>query len=1311
MIPPGSPPPAAGSQRGGGRDGTRREDRFPEPLAPGWFRPEELDAGALLRVAARVAGNLHWVDPEGRRSGSWADLYREDEAFVLTEMAALDPERLRASFQRVGWEGGEAERARRVRALAADMDRWMRVLRRSEHARSAGLAATLHDMVERELGVALRAADVVSPGGAKDRGEDRWSFLPVWEQAEKRDDGPTAGAEEEARAEAGVEEGWRALVNAAAYLAEPARSCLEEVRSSQRVPPAMALALAFVELLGETRAGLDAFPRRRLDFYYRQVLGMRPRDRRPDRAHLVVAPAAGVPSLVVPAGTRFSAPLGGEDRVYTADEDVVVGDARVVALRSLCYERDRLISPERELGFVTGVLGAASQAPDVREIGRGPAPAFGGAGAGNPWTSEGVGVGFAVASPVLELAEGRREVVFDLELGDPLEGPRRTVAEDVAALAGIPDGGAEDLFRRVGRIFSRALLSAAARGREPGSGDRAVLAPALAGRVLDEARRILDGEGPEEADSLGVLEDLFSRDAGILFHQLFRTALRVRLTGREGWEEASRVHVAPLPPGAARTGLRVELKLGPEAGPVVRRDPDVHGAGYGEGLPIVAFRVNPQAVFCPFSLLDALRLRAVEVEVTVDGVRDLVLHNSLGPLDPSRPFQPFGPMPTLESYLVVGSLEAARKKLVSAHLDVEWGDLPRAPGGFRQHYRLYGEEVTNDAFRVRVAVLRDGRWHPADPGRRPVEPVFETGDEGGGIAREAHIPLRVVEGFTPLSATATAEEFRALSRARQGLFRLSLSPSRATFGHHAYPRLLTEVLSRNARRRRKPEPIPDPPYTPVMTRISLGYTARATLRPGAAGQDGAGLFHDHPFGWERVGASGAEEAASLMPARPWTEGPEGHRRTRDGYLLLGLSGSRLAGPLALLFHLRPDATGQDGTEDEPDPLWFHLEGNRWRPLEPARVLGDGTRGFQGPGIVTLDLPEAGGAAGTVLPPGLRWVAVGMGRRRLSMVSRLLSVTAGAVAVTWQDDDAGARHLERGLPPGSITRALSPVAGLGSVTQVGASFGGRPAEDAEAMIARTAERLRHKGRAVSVWDWERLVLDRFPAVWKVKVFPATRMGTAGPAPGCVLVVVVPRPAPGEEDETPTPRLPSGELARIRSHLHDLASGFAHIQVRNPVYEGVQVRCTVKLAPGSRPGRCLQELNRSLVELISPWHPGGYGARFGWRIRRKEVEARLREIPWVELVTGFSLLQVTVDEGGHHALDDTARPPWDPDGAGLPPEVEPRELAARYPWSLAIPFRRHFIETTTRDVEIPAEVTGVGELEIGSNFILDAGRPHG
>jgi hypothetical protein len=162
----------------------------------------------------------------------------------------------------------------------------------------------------------------------------------------------------------------------------------------------------------------------------------------------------------------------------------------------------------------------------------------------------------------------------------------------------------------------------------------------------------------------------------------------------------------------------------------------------------------------------------------------------------------------------------------------------------------------------------------------------------------------------------------------------------------------------------------------------------------------------------------------------------------------------------------------------------------------------------------------------------------------------------------------------------------------------------------------------------------------------------------------------------------------------------------------VYERVQVRCSVKWRGDSRDGQYARRLNQDLSDLICPWRAGGYRAKFGWSVSGEDVEAFVRDLDYVEFVTNFSMLHISVDEEGSYLLEDTVRTARDAmgkiDGEMLSHSgrVEPR-----YPWSLAIPVRDHFIETVDTFEDIPPELTGIGELEIGYTFIVSGQDTHG
>jgi hypothetical protein len=191
-----------------------------------------------------------------------------------------------------------------------------------------------------------------------------------------------------------------------------------------------------------------------------------------------------------------------------------------------------------------------------------------------------------------------------------------------------------------------------------------------------------------------------------------------------------------------------------------------------------------------------------------------------------------------------------------------------------------------------------------------------------------------------------------------------------------------------------------------------------------------------------------------------------------------------------------------------------------------------------------------------------------------------------------------------------------------------------------------------------------------------------------------------------DSTRAPRINVAGLKRIADYLGGLASPWARFDVRNALYERIQVCCRVSLTPGTATGLMLKRLNDAITEYLSPWWDGGRGPIFDWVIRCEDVEAHLRKVDGVELVTGTSLLHISEDEAESYTLGDTAR--LDAEGpAGAHASRRPAEqVRASCPWSIALPMPNHLI-TLVEDAEetdsLPSP-TGIGRLAIGSTFIV-------
>lgn len=403
---------------------------------------------------------------------------------------------------------------------------------------------------------------------------------------------------------------------------------------------------------------------------------------------------------------------------------------------------------------------------------------------------------------------------------------------------------------------------------------------------------------------------------------------------------------------------------------------------------------------------------------------------------------------------------------------------------------------------------------------------------------------------------------------------------------------------------------PSDPYLPQAEWVSVSYASGCSIDPGGAGECG-GLYHLEPFGgWRPMAAEGAA-APPLLP------------RAGAG-LLLGFDALAGGGTLTLLFQMAaPGGTAEPAT---PPPVeWSRLEGDCWELLPPRALPADGTFGLRGTGIVALELPPFGAAGGTRVPGGEHWLRCEALGEPVGFPCTV-GIFPHAAGATWVDtgEPAGV-HLAQPLPAGTITSTVQDVAGLGGVLQPLPSFGGRPPETEPGYEVRLSERLRHKDRAEQGWDYERLVLERFPQVWKVQALPAR--APEGPAPGSVLVVVVAGAEGNESADATVPRAASTLLGAVRDYLAERSTPFASIDVVNPAYVRVTVEAEVVFrgaGAGGDAGGGIDRLNGDLVAWLSPWfydaeratHEGTYASE-------GDISEFIQTRPYVEALLSLEL----------------------------------------------------------------------------------------
>ncbi|CAJ0819071.1 baseplate J/gp47 family protein [Ralstonia flaminis] len=1353
--------------------GTRQDQRLADALRPGYVLPDELSLAQRLALTLAQAGDLRFSEGgEQGTGGHWDNVLRRDEAIVLAELAAFPLERLQQEFLAALEREGEAALWQRVWRLVRSFDGWCQQLSDAGPEAARALGQALLTQLEQGL------AGMLAPG-VRAFGHGGGTLHPAW----ARYTAEAAGVQDLPSGNAPVRRqwlrrSWLALTLAIEKLQPLARAALDESLKSGRHDPAMGLLLAAHALVQYSRAPLNRFPERLIDFYYRDVLRLQPRAASPDRVFLLLEREPRFDGAVqIETGTQF---VGGKDDAgrpiaFAADGPLEVTDTRVAALYTLRVERNPLISPEREFEYATSVKveKLPLQAPEAAYAAR-PAwwPLLGGRARGSASHAQDAQLGIALASPLLRLKEGRREVRIRMQFAHPsdddgwLQNALRTPAS-----ARTPEWLAQVYARyaafeaqhfpprpRSGSVASApdaAALAQAAWQRSPefeadvqlsfllaaclACDNAAVFAERL-GRLFavwlvagEEALRAVDiaalrahaatlpGQGAgrrvEIDDPLVLIypprnhdEAAALPDRALIFGRVFAGVWEARLSTQEGWLTVDKVFICRRSPAGGTSprggGIELVVRLGPEEPAVVPCDAAVHGAQW-PAQAVLQLGLRTQTRMYAYSMLQQYPLLEINLSVFVHDLRDVVLYNQLGRLDPSRPFQPFGPMPSTGSYLILGSPELACKPLTALQARLRWAGLPTRPGGFTTHYAGYPGDWHTGAFRLRAQVLVDGQWQAGEG--EPL-PLFAGTDNDMHIAAGQRLrfpatELRRLHRATP--PRPSGQPFVFGLSTRNGFFRFDLAEPEGAFGHAAYPTLLAAALTRNARLKRAGA-LPREPYTPTLESLTVNYQATQDLLltgDGASGADGLrqGVYHLNAFGVLPVQRNRVGQHPTLLPRHP-----------NDGCLYIGLSGGDPQGALNLFFHLRKEEAAERWIDAPPVLHWSVWREDGWRQLEPHQQLADSTQGLLRSGIVQLNLPAGMRTERGALPEPAYWLRLSADWG-FAQLAGLYGVHANAISATRclqaaaGGNEAGNEAMSEPLPPGVIQAPARSVPGLRRVLQVGPSEGGRPADPPEALRLRGAERLRHKARAITTWDYERLLLDAFPAVYKVKCF-AHHQATLGDGnglqhrrlaslPGHVLLVVVPYPHAGELfSSTEGPRLDAASLDAMRRYIQACAPPGASVLVRNAAYERVQVRCSLQLATGSHPGATLRRLNQALVEYLSPWHTTGLGADFNWRVRGDALEAFLRAQPSVTAVGRLSLLHIIRNDQQFYALHDTA---MRANGAGS------EMVLPAQPWSLVLPTRQHLLELQDDSRILAPVTTGIDRLEVGGTFIV--GRP--
>lgn len=1028
---------------------------------------------------------------------------------------------------------------------------------------------------------------------------------------------------------------------------------------NQKTEPHYGLFIAFLELFNFAQKDINTFTKRHLDFYYKDVLQLIKKSANPDQTFVLFELAQNASNVLIPEGTDLD---GGEDDlgnslVYRTERSVLINRAEAVSFKALFNNKDndkRLYASP--IANSKNGLGEEIDTPEPmwRTFGSidNPSTPFNPADVNRPQAN----IGFAIASPVLFLAEGVRIVQLTLTLN---------------SVAGI----------------SNSMLS---------------------------------------------------------------DAFNVSFSGEENWiipsTDSSKTPADTTYLGAPGTNtIIIQRTLTTDQDAVVAYNLDEESERFENNWPVVKVLLNPLSLNNPFiyDVFKGIRVNSVRINVDVQEVRDIIVQNDNGVLDSSKPFQPFGARPQITSSFYIGSQEAFRKNLTSVRLNLTWKGLPENSTGFYGYYQSYLPVITNLAksrinqnFKAQVDILEGKSWKQLLPWTSNAarlfneEPLFTVAtpvSTPGGIV--SVIPLsftlfgRKLVPFRQISVNNNAvlntfkgnpelPELESYTvNSKSGFLRLQLQ--NVDFGHGDYQNSYA-VRAINAATNKSPGfPLPNEPYTPTISEISISYSASDELSlinnvvnksEDSFTAKSLAYYHVEPFGVREIHPYLFKETAysNLLP-----------RYNDEGTLYIGISNFTPPGSLSVLFKVA------EGSSNPNLPVqqvkWSVLSNNEWINLPKNRIISDGTMGLLTSGIIEFDLSKSITAENTILPSGLVWLRAAV-ENNSAAICEMIEIHAQAVLAVFEDLDNDPKHYESALPAESITDFVNGIAGISEVTQPYASFGGRSIESDEAYYIRISERLRHKNRAVMIWDYERLVLEEFPKVYKVKCMNHTRFISSTDikeiVPGNVSLAIVANLRNQNAVNLLKPQSSLVLLERIRDFISQINPPCVELHVKNPIYEEIFVKFNVRFHPGIDSGFHSRLLNDELKGFLAPWAFDSLDISFGGTIEASVILNFIEKRSYVDYVTCFEMDQITADETFKNIQVATAQ-----SAASILTSVEEHEIYVLETDDCECD--DNIVSAPKAPADCPCEYetipeqtnSGVGGGIIGDNFIVGDGTPLG
>lgn len=873
-------------------------------------------------------------------------------------------------------------------------------------------------------------------------------------------------------------------------------SVLSDFEKESTLTPHLSLFVCFIKLLEFSQEKFNNLTKRHLDFYYGEILKIEKKEAVADKAYVVFELAKKAIQERIPEGTSLDGDKDsqGKKRVYKTNEELVANQAQVVEMKSFLHDEDKQeLKIARNVNTLDGIeeelpeesnywwpFGYNSEETNYKEL-------------------PDANLGFAIASSLLNLKEGKREVIVKIDY---------------------------------------------------------------------------------ETASRGVL-DFTTTD--------FRNNIEIQCSGEEEWlSDISLKNVSNVD-----KSLTLSFELAKDFPAVVNYNQEVLFERFDTEFPVARFLIKGNKQYDLYQALSERAIKNITVTVNVEGITSAMIENDNGTLNAEKPYYPFTAQPTRGSNFYIRHPEVFSKNWKNVGVKINWKNTPDS---ITEHYKAYvfnpGDELSRQTFKAiaptarlesdsSVSSIQAFSLATSSPTGSVVssDAYFRANafllDRKEWVPKNANVVLfnQSTSGYnTAFTVTNTGSNVGSAEAIRLSLNQTALQD--------VYPQLYTlALLDTNAGTDTESDTlIPNEPYIPIAQDIELSYTATdvaysylsKNINAGPSANKEITVFCEDVFGQYEKSSNSKELVPVYLPGGEFYVGLNAQPNQRISLLIQALEGSE-----------NPEV---ETFGDNEKITWEVLSGNTWRNLSEY-ILEDDTNNFLRSGIVKFDIPRDVDVNNTRLPKDLIWVKASM-KRSYDAVCRVQGVFTQAVLATFENNDNDVSHLETGLAAETISKLITRIPKVKSVSQHYNSFAGVYEESDLEYYRRISERLRHKNRAITSWDYEQIILENFPEVFKVKCLNHTS-DHSFMAPGYVTLVVMPDTRNKNAFDIYQPRVSRNTLSTIKEHINSLNTAHVNASVINPNYQEVEVVIAARFFEQFDEEFYKKQLDEDIKRYISPW----------------------------------------------------------------------------------------------------------------------------